>query len=431
VPADFVFIAVTWGCLLGFGWQRKINIIIGSMYMFNVTSVFVAFILAFLSFPALSTAYNVDPAASVVHLRSACVEGTAPQVTVDNCFDLTADLSAWITNTRQPTAADPLVVEVGPGSFGDLSLTCSNWGHITFNGSGRSTTNFIHGGFNSCTGMVFQHLSFGPGGGFAAVNWYTSEEGTSSRWVDVELTGSGYGWYESKVGDVCTNNVKGDAGTHYWFSSKIAATGGLFSVFKLAYRDGCGSENWFFGSELLAEAKSGSTYELSALSQDSMGDTHFYGSVIRAITDIDIAPGGGVFCEISNPRPLVSAICAGGGSVHLHGTGVDVISNPTNGAVNTDIAAIVAGPGSMVHANGSAYNMKIGTSGSLNRIVNNNATVHAPYQWQESTTPPNIISQDGADVAVVTTPAGAPKFIVYSTNCPSKWHDVGANACLP
>lgn len=372
-----------------------------------------------------AAAYNVDPGASVVKLRTSCTEGAAPQVTLNNCFDSSADLNSWISATRQPVAASPLLVEVGAGAFGALSLSCSGWGHTTFIGAGRGNTTFSGSSFSGCTEMEFKHMTFDGGITSAGVRWSGQSSTLRSRWEDVELIGRLYGWYEIGGGSTCSDAIKGNAGQHYWLNSRIVG-GKDGAVFVFAYRDACGSENWFFASELVAQAPSSSVYEVNALNQDGIGDTHFYGSVIRTLADVAIGQNAGVFCEISAPRELVSAVCASRGSVHIHGTGIDVISS-----VGNDVAALVVGAQASVHANETAYNLQPGSGGNVRRIRDNGGTIKAPYLWEQQTTPPDIDSIDGADMAVVTTPGGTPSFVIYSDNCASKWYDVGAGACRP
>ena len=143
---------------------------------------------------------------------------------------------------------------------------------------------------------------------------------------------------------------------------------------------------------------------------------HVYGSVIRSLS------GSGI-----TTSSAVAASASGTGKLHIHGTGIDVISTAAN-----NIVALSASTGGEIHANVSSYNLTTGNGGTVTRISNTGGHVHAPYLWQEHPTPPSIISQDGADTAVVTsTTGGTPRFVIYSTACPSKWFDVGSNACRP
>lgn len=376
--------------------------------------------------PANSAVFNIDDNASVVYLRTTCQEGSYPQVNITNCFDTMSDLRGWLS-TRKPSSANKLLVEIGPGTFKRLSLVCDNWGHTTFKGAGRGATVIKGGIFTGCTDLNFNHLTI-ISKFSAAVTWLSNGVSGKSNWNDVELIGNSYGWYEENSGTFCSDGIKGSSGKHYWNNSKITAQGSSSTAYRLAYRDACGSENWFFGSELFAEATANQNVaEISGIVQDGQGDTHIYGSVIRAISSTIISANSGIFCGIETSRPLISAACINNGSIHIHGTGIDVLSM----AVNNDIVALVANTGSHIHANNVAYNLDGGIEGSITRILNNGGTVKAPYAWEASSSPPNIISIDGADSAIITNTSSTPQFVIYSATCASKWFDVGINNCLP
>ena len=72
---------------------------------------FIALILALI--PNLSTA-AIDSDASIIKLRTSCIEGGA---TLDNCFESMDDVINWILTTRQPNSSAPLLVDIGPGDF--------------------------------------------------------------------------------------------------------------------------------------------------------------------------------------------------------------------------------------------------------------------------------------------------------------------------
>ena len=59
-----------------------------------------------------------NAAATVVSLRTDC--GTDP-----NCFGNSKDLNTWLNSTPH-SAGNPLQVNIGPGTFGGLALTCSS-----------------------------------------------------------------------------------------------------------------------------------------------------------------------------------------------------------------------------------------------------------------------------------------------------------------
>lgn len=367
----------------------------------------------------------VDNNAPIVKLRNSanggCVEaGTA----LSNCFgNPTAvnDLITWISTTRKPSAASPLLVDIGPGTY--PGFTCNNWGYTTFRGAGRGKTTFT--GVKSsvaiannalvttqCTELEFQHMTLSATGVIsAAVRWTGSG---NSRWVNVDLIGEGYGWYGTgATSPECSDTIKGNAGKHYWFDSRIMSTGAVTTLAAIAYKDNCGSENWFFASELVAQA-SAPQDSVIALEQLGLADTHLYGSVIRVLPSVPTT---------------AKAISANAGEVHIHGTGIDVIST----APGSSITALYAGNGAVIHATGGGYNLKAGSDAeTIMRIVNNGGHVHAPYLWEHIPTSP-LESVTGADVTTVTTNTsdGHPHTVIYDNSCATKWYDTVDKACRP
>jgi hypothetical protein len=350
----------------------------------------------------------IDPAASVVLLRKSCNDGAGG--TLNNCFTTLGALNSWIT-TRNPSTTNPLQIEVGPGTFTG-SFGCSDMGGISIEGAGRGITTIGALSSGGAAGMSLSNCaqlnvsSMTIKGGYGAVQW--GGNGVTT-WADVEVIGAGRGWYETEG---CTQAQS----KHYWNNSHIEAV----SFFSLVnpYDSNCG-EHWFIGSEIVANGNSsglagGYPGDVTAIRAYGTADMHVYGSVIRAL--VSTTTGG--------TPPAATGASANGGQIHIHGTGIDVISS-----VPRDIRALHATSG-MIHANASSYNLST-TSGTVTRISNAGGHVHAPYLWEEHATPPNITSQDGADIAVVTTPGGTPNMVIYSTACASKWFDVGANACRP
>ncbi len=376
---------------------------------------------------AIAGAFNVDPNANEVYLRMSCSEGDgANTVVLDNCFDTIGDLVTWI-DSRVPSQQSPLVVAIGAGEFDVLKLNCNGGGHTTFRGSGVGTTRISGADLTGCGELVFEHLTIERLSLFAAVRWTNNTSvALNSRWNDVELIGRSYAWYEiSNNGGACTDGVQSNAGQHYWVGSRLRASGG--NVFISTYRDACGSENWFIGSEIIADSGgSSSPYSITAISQDSDGETHVYGSVIRTLVDSVYASTnpGQIWCN--QPMPSVLAACAAfGGNIHIHGTGIDVISSVAN-----DIGALATGPGSgsFIHANETSYVLK-DAGGSTTRLTVIDGDIAAPYAWQPSASPPDIVSTEGSDQVIVVAPGQTPRMLVYSLTCQSDWFEVNANTC--
>ena len=370
--------------------------------------------------------FNVDQNANTVYLRKVCTEGKSPTISaVNNCFDTSADLVSWIA-TRQPTVETPLSVEISAGSFQGLTLICDNWGHTAFSGSGRGSTVLSASRFDNCNGLVFKHLTIKDMTAIQAVKWNNNTSSTKdSNWVDVELIGKTYAWYEG-FNTSCADGISSNSGKHYWQNSRLMATGGFAST---TYRDACGSENWFIGSEIIADDSTAMPFNVSmaAISQDGYGETHVYGSVIRVLASKSYSGGMQVWCGAGVPEVL-AACTVNGGQIHIHGTGIDVISIEPN-----NIGALAIGPTSndttLIHANETSYVLKNGngTTTRLKKVSGGN--IAAAYLWQPGIAPPNIISTEGSDQAVVNTSGGTPRFVIYSNACMSKWFEVNANSC--
>lgn len=350
----------------------------------------------------------IDPAAAVVLVRTNCTDNGQ---TLNNCFTSWASLTSWMTNTRKPNATSPLRVEIGPGTFlEDVFITCNaahNYtGYTAFEGAGSSQT--IINGFGSsnttplnvsaCTEMSFSHLEITTRF-YGGVHW---DGGGNSVWNDVRVIGTSRAWYEQTCGST--------RGNHYWFGSRLTATG-AFSIAE-TYRASC-DESWFFGSEIdVSLPANGYPCEGGAVVAFNNGIIHVYGSVLRALID---GP------QQSN-SPVAAAFAETGGTIHIHGTGIDVTSN-----TGQNITALFA-LGGMIHAPAASYFLN--TSGTKTRILNAGGMVMAPYLWEESDTPQNIISVNGSDMQVVTNNAdGHPHLSVYDSSCASKWFDTVTRAC--
>lgn len=386
----------------------------------------------YLSGYASAAVFNVSPTAPTVHLRTTCTEGTSPAVTQANCFTTTSELETWIGGTRKPNSANPLKVEIGPGRFGHF--TCPEGvSNITFSGAGPENT-FI-GNLNTAAWGI-QTNSFSTSCSEFAANDLTAEgffwgvlwrSSGNTRWSNVTMRGVGYGWFDH----ACPVDTRGK---HYFFSSRIIATGAPGNPISKGYGSNCG-ENWFFGTEIVAtafEQQGGKGLYLNN------SEAHVYGGVIRVLA----APGVSFLEAGTSPiglptqqegQGLFAVLSANNSDIHIHGTGIDVIGNEQPNS----IAALIATSGGSIHALESSYNLKTGLGGTITRIIDENDPhdhkVHAPFMWPPHATVPDVISTDGSDVAVVngTTAGGTayPRFVIYSTACSSRWFDVGANAC--
>ncbi|MEW6331792.1 MAG: hypothetical protein AB1560_10060 [Pseudomonadota bacterium] len=353
----------------------------------------------------------IDPAAAVVKVRKSCTENG---VALDNCFTSLTAVTDWMATTRKPNASAPLEVEIGPGTFGQTLIECSpgdNYtGHTSFEGAGNGQTIIKGISYNSpltvysCTNLSFSHLTIN-GTLYGGVLW---NGGGTSKWSDVEVIGAARAWYE----EGCDSS----RGSHYWFGSKLTAIAPPMFGIGSTYQATC-DESWFFGSEITISVPT-NAYQVGiggAVSAGGNGIIHVYGSVLRALVD---GPGSAPAARVGNLGNGTT-----GGEIHIHGTGIDLISQ-----TGRNVVALKASDNGMIHANGATYNMS--TTGTKTRIVNTGGHVHASYLWEEHAEAPAITSVNGADMAVVTNTAdGQPHLVIYSSSCASKWFDTVTGAC--
>lgn len=354
----------------------------------------------------------IDTDANNVQLRDTC---TAGGVVLDNCFESMASLVNWMTTVRTPapSAAAPLAVAMGVGSFGPLMLTCDAasgfTGHVTFSGAGRDKTEIRGVGslvtfplvIKDCTSLGFSNLKvYSPNYGY--IDW---AGGGTSVWENVDVIGHSRAWVETACGS--------SRGKHYWFSSRVFSS--WFGI-NTTYVSSC-DESWFYGSEIVTDAYG------PLIGASGSGEIHVYGSNLRA--DDSIGNAG---------APVVVASATGGGVIHIHGSGIDAF-----GGVNQIVQVLVAYSGGKIHANDSAYNLRTGEGGTIKRVDDNGGTgtVLAPYLWETNTEAPfadisgvTFESEHGYDTAVVTnTSDGHPHMVIYDSTCASKWFDTVTNAC--
>lgn len=394
----------------------------------KVTQYSAAIAFAVLSSAALNVSADAEATARTVLLRTSCSDGA--NGTLNNCFETANDLTDWIIVTRNPTAASPLTVEIGPGDFGRLVWDCSpGQGHVSFRGAGRGRTLFTNtmvlGSaiiFDQCEKLTVQDLTLTSE--FIGVTW---AGGGSSTWNNVEIQARYGTWYETPAGQWTSGSVcGGPGGTHKWFSSSLILTNPMIGA--TGFLNVCG-KNWFWGTEIVIDAPS-ATYTGPAVGIKSAGnghEVHLYGSNVRVIS--------GAGSAISSLKALDASSNA---QIHVHGTGIDVIA-----AKPLPIVALSAASGGEIHANESAYVLKTaaGSGGSVTRISNNGGHVHAPYLWEHvpntdgdaNTIDSNFYSVNGADQTTVTvgTSDGHPHTAIYSASCTdaARWYDTVDKVC--
>jgi hypothetical protein len=391
--------------------------------MKSLRNLFVCLIAVF-GFTSFSASAAVDPAAPAVQVHPTCDDGAGG--TMNNCFDDMGALTSWLKATRRPNEQSPLVVNISAGTFGPITLSGPNYkcdasinytGYVSFVGAGPGQTTISNGSnpvtVQNCTNLSFSNMTL-VAVDYGYVSW---SGGGSSTWSNVVVNGKARLWTEGVCGVT--------RGKHYWFGSRLTAS----DQFTIAngYAATC-DETWIIGSEVLLDVdckngdgnSTGGPSGAFIINATNQGEVHVYGSVIRM----------SAACTTMSGTNLTAVSAGSGGNVHIHGTGIDVISMASN-----NIRVLTANSGGMIHANASAYNLST-PAGSVTRINNNGGHVHAPYLWEhipDPATAPNYASLNGADTTTITTGTsdGHPHVAVYSTACPStaRWYDQIDKVC--
>jgi hypothetical protein len=412
--------------------------------------------------PVLS---QIDPDAEVILVRKSCVVGAS---ILPNCFEYMGGFDEewppqdhfvdyWINEIRTPTASTPLLVDIGPGQFLGMTVSCLNdtyngpakvAGHITFRGSGQRTTKMKGNGggislldnatffiTGDCIKMAFQDMTInainagtGPFGG--PVIWVGRVTGGSSTWSNIELFSNGPRlWY-----DECGSG--GSVPVHYFFSSKM--TMNLKNADREAFRLECG-ELWVFGSEISVfgtdsmDPAIGDTFFSAIRMTNSAVSVQLFGTLVRAIQgdgDSSLIPGGTVY-GVKND---VSA------AFHMHGGNMRVSASDTTNAIG-----IEAGTSGTVHTPDTAFVIEADT-GTATRLSGNPANIKSPFLWQSGPFPPQasdetnvILSMDGKDMFVETdcdalgicTSGDESHLMVYDDDCATDgpWRDAMTGRC--
>ncbi len=391
------------------------------MKLFRIFPAVAALLSIVISIPLTAHATNNLPTSGampdVVYLRKNCE-------TLQNCATTLAELTTWLAATRKPNEESPLLVNMGPGTFDKLEMTCnsaSNYlGYVSFMGAGRQQT-IIAGfgpgvfamGIGNCTQLSFSNLMIlaandGTDDAGGGISW---NGGGVSTWSNVDVVAQYWGWEEH------TNTCGSTQGTHSWFGSRISVTEAFGTA--VAVKATCDA-SWFYGSEISTTVNSaGAATAMHIIG--SSAEAHVYGSVIRAIS------------HVNNIKGVVAVSAATGGVVHIHGTGIDVSSTAPN-----NLIALNAATGGMIHANESSYNLST-ISGTVTRIkkdTNASTHVHAPYLWEHIPDPvtiPNFTSVTGADVTTEVAINGVDiNMLVYNSQCAGAggpWYNVALRSC--
>lgn len=347
----------------------------------------------------------------IIFVRKDC--GTTP-----DCSTTIGEATNWIGNTRKPTANRAVTIDIGPGKFNETT-NCTSY--TSWHGAGPDQT-IIGNGLQAFGCTKFHVSSLMITGGFPGpVYW---QGGGDSTWENVYLNGDAYAWTETSC-NATTGRAK-----HQWFNSRLSSN-------NKGYLASC-SENWFWGTEIAVTASVNfpNPRAIIALYQPTFGiapEFHVYGSNIKLVIPDGVTtaePQGGGECAGT------VAICSSGpgASVHIHGTGIDVVGN----SLPNNIVVLAADNGAEIHANSSSYNLSTGANGRVQRILKgvtgSGGHIHAPYLWEHIPKPetmPNFTSIDGVDMTTIIASDGFPHSVVYSNKCPAnaRWYDQVDKVC--
>lgn len=358
-----------------------------------------------------------DLDASTIYLRYNCtiVNSDGGQSQMENCFEDMTSVESYIYVNRTDKSA-PLLVDIGPGSFSgqNAGFECGVnsppgnaglGGDLTFRGAGVGKTVIENnlGVLNHCSESKWAFESLTVEGYLYSVVWYG---GGQSNWTNALLV---KGWYDQLDGSfgICSSAQQGQ---HRFFSSRIVAQ----ATFGNAYASSC-AQSWFWGSEILYTPAPGASARNAIWVKGQGNELHLYGSNIRAEADP---------ADSSTAKPLTAIKVTDGGSVHVHGVGMDLVGN-----TGWTVTAYDASSGGMIHANETAYHVEPLTGVTFSRIINNGGHVHAPYLWEHIPTQ-TFMSANGADVTTVTTGTSdnQPHLAIYSTAC-NGWYDTTDKVC--
>lgn len=371
-----------------------------------------------LLFMSPTWAINNAPAdAAVVNVRTSCTEGG---VEVPNCFTSMAAMNNWLVNVRQAGPTKPTLVDIGPGTFDHWTCTSSD---VTLRGAGRDRTvlkapaTYLDASITvsvNCTNLNVQDLTLDGRSALIYGGVTVNKLDAITAWTNVEIVGSGYAWYENGLASYCQSHI----GRHSFFGSRITAVGRASDNKSVSYWAACAS-SWFWGSEIAASVVP-ATSALAKVLFASGAEIHLYGSNVRLLIAAGVAATP---TDAGNPiggTGLMSA--SGGSSIHIHGTGLDVVHAGTGTA-----DMLYADSTSHYHANESGMNIHVTGTGKVNRIAGTGA-VETPYIWGAGVAAPLSASPSG--VLTLSSRNGMDSYV--ETDCPlASIADCSAGASLP
>jgi hypothetical protein len=404
---------------------------------------------------SFASAQTIDAYAPVVLARSRPTASapdpctTQMMVPIPNCFTYNVatgtwspqdlwSLTGWIWTTRNPSSSSPLLVDIGPGTFGTFHCNGTNSngtgppirGYVTLRGSGREQT-ILKGpdgaDITDCTTLSFIDLGVQ---GRRGVYW-TGAQGGYSSWSNVDLVGLGtlgppVGWGDALCAGQTIRSV------HYFHGSRIRAIVSGSVAYAWPFSSNC-AESRIFGGEILLDVTGGQV-------QSTFADVIFLqGGYLETV---GTAIRGSISGSGSSSALIGANIGDSGGGSTLpagfdnHGGSIEL---STNQAI--PVIAINASGNVTVNSQGTAYDLSPGSSAAATRLaVSSPAVVDAPYQWSAGNSPPAITSLNGQDTFVETDCSSTgscgsgsqPHLMIYSSACTGAngpWFDLVRQMC--
>lgn len=363
------------------------------------------------------------------------------------CFESIANLNYELWGyPPTPTAATPVIVDIGPGDFTGIIICPDGEGHVTFRGAGRDRT-VIHGVLHgisksavsatSCNALGFEDIRLeaesptSPIPYGVAVSWIG---GGSSSWTDVDLQGTDYGWYDIN----CPIEEEGDLdqplGVHYWWGSKVV--GGKVA----GYYAECG-ETWFYGGEIAGLASVARTFEanLCAVRVAHRGQFHMFGSAARVSTAGASIGSGTVRGVLVGMPGGTAGGTLGNGEFHSHGGVISVNSSGTNGVAATGLQVEkYSGGNARAHTLETGFALEVHDTEATTRL-SGTGIFESPHLWEARIKPPEgggsitgqdiYVETDCNSLALGGSCIGGlePHLMIYKSGCP--WFDTQTGAC--
>lgn len=330
------------------------------------------------------------PDATLLALRTSCdVKFLGPLTyTLEDCFTSMSDLEAWLANTRDTTNLQPVMVDIGPGTFD--SFECDGFEQLTLRGSGRNQTVIETAGtpngmnFTQCDQVHVQDLSVRSTS--VGVAWSGPGEST---WTNVDVTAGSVGWadYDAIIdtgnGRGCTPEMRSK---HTLWSTtwKVVGDGGTYGWLSTC------AQAFLFGSEVLATGKA----PMHGFSLGIGGDARVYGGLVKVtVTEVGEDSAFGI-------RSGSGTSQLPGGTFHMHG-GIIVVDASQAGG-DQDVVGILSRETGFTHTLDTAMVVKAGGEGTAYRVFDEGGVAQAPLLQASGTTPPTALSGTGRDLFVET-----------------------------